>query len=493
MELEEVLLDSQSRTKLAILSYLMEHPGRKVYYSDIQKHITISRLKFNLLVAEMNTEIEELFDFSLQPFQHVLYLEADQSCFNTYMRFLIHRGLPYQFILSTLIDPEARMDSFLMDHFVSRSTVTRALKPLKTYAEGLALKVNYSKVSFSGNEGKLRYLYMKVLWLGSLGEDIKSDDLDFIAEKKLVKQLNDNNFSNVSADLIILHLAISKVRSLQGHVLRKVTGCESLYPQITCLLDDYYQKFMDDSSQVASLTNAFKYQFVFAFYYSSNQDSRLPEIAQFYEELKYTEPVFIKFFEAFFVFTESQLLNNSVELLLKDKANLFSVVYLHYLTKGDMIMFLGFDLEEARQNRQYKVEDFQMIQRDIQKFFRPYLRREVFVWLKKHSTELSRSLTFVIYPYHQKRVEQKVKILITPVLNYLALQHVALFLDRLDFVDYSTNPQDISNADIILSNFNENISETEIPVFIFQMNNQEKNLVDLFQLLWQSYQRKNAQ
>ena len=394
------------------------------------------------------------------PFPHALYLDSSQVCFNDYLRFLIHRGLPYQFILASLLQPEARVEDFLKAHFVSRSTVTRALNPLKIYTENLDLKVNFSKVSFSGNEAKLRYLYMKVLWLGSLGKDIKSKELDFSAEKLLAKRLNENNFSNVSLDLMILHLAIARVRSTQGNFLQQVSGCEDLYPKITCLLADYYLKFTDDPSQVNSLTNSFKQQFIFAFYYTSNKDSRLPKITQFHEELRFTEPVFIQFFEALLAFTEKHLLDNA-ELLLKDKANLFSIIYLHYLTKGDMVIFLGFDLEETRQHKQYKLADFRTIQRKIQNFLKSYTRREVFSWLKKHFIELSKSLTYVIYPYYQKSVEKKVKILIPPVLNYLALQHVVLFLDRLDFVDYSTNNRDISKVDVILSNFNENIPETK--------------------------------
>lgn len=492
MELEEALLDSQSRTKLAILSYLMERPRIKIYYPDIKKQYNISRVKFNVLSAELSSEIEELFGFSLMRFPHSLYLDVESVCFNVYLRYLIRKGLSYQFVLYSLIFPEEKIDFFLKAHFVSRSTVTRALKPFKEHAEKYDLKVNYSKVSLSGEEGKLRFFYMKVLWLGSLGRDLEESDIDFSDEKRLADQLSKTNFSNVSKELMFLHLSISKIRTVQGRYLSKIVGCENLYPEHSVMLDTHYKKITNDPIQVISLINSFKYQFVFAFYYSSEKDTRLSALVQFYEELKYTEPVFVQFFERFLTHTKQYLLDNFTEPLNKDIANLFSIMYLNYLTKGNALMFLGFDLEGIRQNKQYNTTYFQLIKRDIHNFLKTYIRRNSFDWLTKNLSDLSRSLTLLVYPYYRKREDKKVIVIITPVLNYLAMQHIILFLDQLSFIEYSTNTKDIECADVILSNFNENVPTIDVPVFIFQMNNQEKNLIDLFQLLWEIYQKKNG-
>lgn len=490
MDLEEVLLDDQSRLKLSILAYVIDHPERTIYYSDINNHFDISRLKYNLLIGEMNKEIKEQFGFAFKKNNHTVYLEQNQVCFNEYMRFLIRRGLPYQFVLASLVDDEGDIEPFLMDHFVSRSTVTRALKTLKKYTNELGIKINFSKVSFTGDEGMLRFLYLKVLWLGSLGEDVSQFFSDVSIEKRFVAQLGSTVFSNIASNLLELHLLISRIRMKKGFDLAPSYGCEDLYPEYTQLIASYYQTITEDQEQINYLINSFKYQFIFAFYYSSDEDSRLPALEQFYKELKKKEPIFSQFIQGFIASCQQNLFNET--LSNKSQANLFSVIFLHYLTNGSMLMFLGFNFDEARQIKRYKMEKVTDIRREIENYLKPYLRKANFSWLKNHFAELTQSLTLLMYPYYKKETEEKVNVVIIPVLNYLAIQQVVFFLDTLDFIHYSTNTKDVPQADLILSNFSENVQSIDKPTFIFQMNNPEQNLVDLFRLLWQTYLKKNA-
>ncbi|MFC4772805.1 helix-turn-helix domain-containing protein [Enterococcus hermanniensis] len=480
MELEDVLLDSQSRTKLKILSYLMDRPDIKIHYSDIQKNIKISRTKFNVLIAEMNTEIAELFNVELLQSTNTLVVTAEHIYFNEYVRYLINRGLPYQFVLSSLLHKNEHIEEFLTEHFISRSTALRALNDFKDYVEQMDLKINFSKICLTGSEVKIRYLYMKVLWVGSLGKDIEYSNLKLTQERWMSKQLRCYDLSNISEELVVVHLAISKIRTLQGYLVLPVKGCENLYPEFTYILNDYHRKFTDDEDQVVYLANLFKFQFIFAFYYSSDEDPRLLRVKLFFEELKKIDPVFVKLVQKFIIYVEEQILQNKIKLLPKDRVNIFGILDIHYLINGNMQMFLGLTLNETSEYKRYKQKEFKTIKKQIQLFFKPYLRRESFQWIKYSSLGLIDSLTLLVYPYYQAEVEKKLQVMITPVINYLAIQRIILFLDRLDFIEYSTSNRDFNDSDVILSTYNENISATKKPTYIFQINNQEQDLVNLF-------------
>lgn len=489
MKIEEVLLDTPSQTKLAIFSFLSKHADQKVRYQDIQSALGLSRLTCNLLLSEMDADFKELFDQPLRSENKVITAIPASFSFNRYFRFLIHKGLPYQFVLASLLYPTEELPEFMEKHYVSRSTLIRSLQNLKVYLEIYQLKMNFSQVRLLGSEVNLRFVYLEVLWLGSLGEDLFSEPMiDLTETTRLIKMIVPAYFANVQPNLLMLHLLIAKLRIQQGYYLAKAVGCELIYPDLTPLFTQYFAQFTAKPEQVSYQINAFKYQFVFAFYYSSNRDVRLPALKAFYTRLQQFDPVFVAFFEAFLCDIKGHLLQDQTDFLLKDQANLFSILYMHHLAEGIFPMFLGFDSYSALTSH----PDFLFVKNQLLHFFKPYLRRSDFQWLRHSQQALASTLAFLVYPYYQKKLDRKVHVGITPVFHYLATQRITNFLDQLQFVDYMVALEYPADVDLILSNFHENVPPTDKPVFLFQINEDVSDFPELFQALWQLHEVKNT-
>ena len=128
--------------------------------------------------------------------------------------------------------PEMTINDISTVHFVSHSTITRALKPLKSYLLGKEIHLNVSQLKLFGNEINIRSFYVQILTYLE-NSPLETDFLmDFSDQTVLINELALQKFSPVNQRLILIILFVSKLRFEQGYLLDPINGFDNLFSRM---------------------------------------------------------------------------------------------------------------------------------------------------------------------------------------------------------------------------------------------------------------------
>ncbi|MDG3375072.1 hypothetical protein P5D95_26775, partial [Vibrio parahaemolyticus] len=121
-------------------------------------------------------------------------------------------------------------------------------------------------------------------------------------------------------------------------------------------------------------------------------------------------------------------------------------------------------------------------------YFEQYFQKTSFFIFKDRKKELLEDLSFILYPYFQKKIkDRRVKVAIIPMINQKILQNIVLFLSQLQFVDYELSVTDHSEIDLFITSFSEILPSTTKPCFIVELTDESNYLSELFNWLWDMY------
>lgn len=485
---EFVVLNDYDRRKLAVFQ-ILNSQNASCSISYLAKEFKLSFPATQSLIQSFDRDMITLFDKSVWDESGRVNWHTKGYNYNIYLQFLIKCSLPYQFLLSILTRPEQTIEDFLEENYISRSTAIRALQTTKVCLDDLNVKLNFSKMKIFGEESNIQLLFFYVIWLGSTGDDVLTNeelDLPYYNEKELLKDFDFFNFSHVHPKAIRLMLTIMKIRSLQGYELDEFEGNELIYFDANPVLQQYFSQFIKDPYQIIYHINFLKYVFVFSFYYASPVDSRLTILVDFYQNLEKREQQFHRFLIEFNSFYSKKILPENLteeeELLIR--ANLFSTLFSHYTNGGKLPKFYGFDGVSSHS----ETPGYQKLIEILGHYFEQYFQKTSFFIFKDLKKELLEDLSFILYPYFQKKIkDRRVKVAIIPMINQKILQNIVLFLSQLQFVDYELSVTDHSEIDLFITSFSEILPSTTKPCFIVELTDESNYLSELFNWLWDMY------
>lgn len=334
---EDLLLTNHAKKKLAILTYLNENTNQPINISKIAEHLGLSYHGIAPLIEEMQQEFSALYQVLLcEKGFKVRSLEEPLS-YSLYQKYLIQESLAFQLLLTSLMKPEMTINDISTVHFVSHSTITRALKPLKSYLLGKEIHLNVSQLKLFGNEINIRSFYVQILTYLE-NSPLETDFLmDFSDQTVLINELALQKFSPVNQRLILIILFVSKLRFEQGYLLDPINGFDNLFSRMNHPLKNYFMAFMTDEKQVTYQINYVKGMLFFLVRFAEPTPERAALLCDFYEQIKEDDPIFHEFMADFshILLAEivGSLLMKKSFLKFKKIASLFCIFFMR--TKGN--------------------------------------------------------------------------------------------------------------------------------------------------------------
>lgn len=494
MLLSPLILDDAARQKISVMEFFSDKEAGTYSINYLCSELNLSYTTLSTLTQEIH---ENLLELAGKPFLtangKILWHPADYH-HNEYIQYLVRTSIPYNFILYSLIKPEATFENFCEDFYLSQSTILRKLRPLKKYLNSFRIRLLASKMKIDGNEAMLRMFYTTYLWAGNLGKDIHQSEFNFCDERKIMRELHFDKANFMHPREIFLRLCVNRLRAEQGYKLELPKFQTLPFSEFLPSLTTYCEKFITDPQQAYLQGRFISYMLYFTPFYININDFRIKELNEYYEELKEAGNSLIDLIEEYEQYFFTELVPETTpdyEESFLLHINLFVTLMNYVIHQGDSPLIMDITRHEHAHEHDAYLE---LLKRNGD-FFRRICRRKNFAWLADCCDDLVEDVTYNILPTFKNCYDnQTLNVGILTIPDYFIMQTVKEVLNQFGFVQvYFTNFDD-PNIDFFISTFDvllpDNLAKPNFIVELIEDSSYEK---ELFAQLWHAYRQKTLQ
>lgn len=426
---------------------------------------------FLQMIKELNEELVTLHLLPILEEQNQVIWRQDVSIYNTYMVSELNHSLSYRFLLWTLLYPERKVTDFCEEHFISRSTIMRHLRPLKAYLEQYNLTLNPANMSIIGDEMIIRLFYIRILWFCSLGHDIEDASHSFLKEKAILSSLRAQLPNHLNSEIILLMLEVCRLRNEQKNYLPNLPFDHLVMPASSQIISDYLSEFLDIPLQIKRNTEFINY--LIHYYPYAIEDSECPKasIRLYYDKkIAIGDPLFVAI-ENFYAFGLELLQSHQLELTKSVKMNLLHNIittFLNYsLQKGKVPLIFESIAEDEYKNN----EIYQQLVVPVKNKINQLSRRKKMNWLTSVKPSITHSLTLNLFSSFQAQLSKApIKIGLVVLPNSIQMQEIYSFLDTLSFVELCFVSKKEEIVDAYITAFPALVPDSKKPIFRLKVN-----------------------
>ncbi|MGG5370270.1 helix-turn-helix domain-containing protein [Enterococcus sp. AZ196] len=448
----ELFLTNQQQKKIQFFKRMEGYPEGEYSVHTLSHKFDCNYQPFLQMLRELNDTLIELKEKPLFIQASKIYWKSDPERSNRFLISQVRYSVPYRFIATSLFQPEKKLSDFSKENYVSESTTLRRMRPLIDYLTECNIQLNFSKMTLSGHEAVIRLFYIKALWAASLGEDLTKDELDFTAEDHLLRELLSLFPLHLHPKLLRLMLLVCRLRNEQKNFLNEAPFDDLLFSQTTPLLERYLSNLLESPVQIKRNVEFFNYLFYYYPYSVKKDAHKLNPLMLYYaKNVEERDPLCLAI-DSFYRYCAKELLQNLLDeheekILLNNIARTF-LGYSIQKKKIPMLFETG-NKEQFLQSELYR-ELYPAVKKAIQKLS----RRRKLEWLTAVNESLSRTLCLNLLPLFSANNE-KIRVGLVSIPNYLYLQHVVKFLNNLNFIEIVFQPQPDEPIDLFITTFKE--------------------------------------
>ncbi|SET08951.1 Mga helix-turn-helix domain-containing protein [Enterococcus malodoratus] len=448
----ELFLTKRQQKKIHFFKLMEGYPAGEYSVRTLSQKLDCSYQSLLQMLQEINETLIKLNETPLFVTTSDIYWESDSNRSNKFLITQVKRSLPYRFLLTTLFRPEQELADFCKETFVSESTVLRRMRPVIDYLAECSIRVNLSKMELTGHEAVIRLFYIKALWSASLGDDLVKCELDFTAEENLLRDLMSVFPLPIHTKLIRLMLCVCRLRNDQKRYLNEAPFDDLLFSQTTPLLEVYLSKTLESSVQVKRNVEFFNYLFYYYPYCIKKNPQMINPLMLYYSKnVEERDPLCLAI-DSFYRYCSRELLQNILgEQEEKILLNNIARTFLGYSIQKKKIPLL---FETGNKEKFLQSELYSELYPAVKKAVKKLSRRKQLEWLAPVSDSLSKTLCLNLLPLFVVN-DEKIRVGLLSIPNYLYLQHIVKFLQSLKFIEIVFQPQSSDKIDLFITTFKE--------------------------------------
>ncbi|WP_461215870.1 helix-turn-helix domain-containing protein [Lacticaseibacillus sp. GG6-2] len=153
-----------------LLKYQMYQLLARPYVKDVSitDLATLSHGKYQPIYNVFQELLDDLVGLTKKPRETVraALLAADKLplSLDAYRAYLVQQGVVYRLIDYVVQQPNPSLNQFCEQEYISRSTITRKIKPLNRMLAQYGVKLRLASFAFSGPEFNVRYCLYTIYW-----------------------------------------------------------------------------------------------------------------------------------------------------------------------------------------------------------------------------------------------------------------------------------------------------------------------------------------
>lgn len=499
MNYEEIMMDTPTLLRFNIYRYLKQLDVDSFSINHLAEDMD---LNYQQAVIEL-TEIDEELQ-SINPDHESILLRAGKvnphnlsSSIDHYRYHLLLHTVPFQYILYFMNEEEPSIDDFCEKHFISRSTVSRKIGPLKKYLRQFDLRFTYTTADMVGDERMVRLALFCIIWLGTRGIEIPLN-----IEKYRIDGLMDGFHKYFP--LTKTYFGLKEMRLFAAIFLKRLD--QEHYAKY----DPHYNFLMKDNPYydfeiIANSSNIFKHaltpkqlkgesSFVyflahFAPFYTIRDDESLKQALISFANRP--NPVY-DLNQEFLIYIKNDVFKDAPEALEDPRilGNLQNITFTYYILQRpfpNIRNLIGKDSDET-------TVALKRLEESVAKFFDIAVQNPKYSFIKNVRSNFTNAYTNILIPYYDHiTYSHKLKVGVAMEHNALFVRKLYRFLDDLRFVE--SEPYDVTRSseyDLIISSSSLlHEEQPELPIYFLEHFYTDNDLAELYQFLQKYYVDKN--
>lgn len=485
--MESILLSEDAKKKIRIVALLNDLDPGSYTTHYIASLSPFSKQTVLYLLDSISEDLEECFGYHFFDSNRRIPGGGTLIDTNRYHQFLIHKSVPYQFVLFILLTPHKTFNDFCTEQFMSASSVRRLLRPFLTFLETFEMKINLSSMKIEGNEYEIRLVLNALLWIGSSGRDLIEDDPFRQKHIEVLKKIGFWDCPFINNNEMLTILTVAKLRIENGCPVDSFPLKNNHLPdQEIESLTEYLRQFLPNNSYLHTELPFYIYCLYYDFLAFDAQDIRIHYLEEYIRiEKEQSEDTFWLLFDELIHLVAAETEMTSSQILMVS-SNLSSILLGFFLNRRPLP-----NKNEISRHETVFPYIYQSSFEFIQAFTKKVSRRKGLGWIANVSNELNPYLSYVVKPYLCKK--KKVIVAITPLPNFILMRTLTEFLASFSFVEVVYKDKNDPEIDLFISTFQVFIPETSSNTFLVDVRGIPGNTKEqLFKKLYALYQKKNS-
>ncbi|MGC6768717.1 helix-turn-helix domain-containing protein [Enterococcus sp. LJL51] len=500
MLFDELMMDNSTLIKFQIYKKISSLNQTIIPVSQVAKLFDLSYQQTLIILTEINQEIMAYNNKQSSILKKAGKINAEHLTISIdeYRYLTLKKSIPFLFILYFLNHDQPTIEDFCERHYVSQSTVSRKMIPLKKHVKQFNLRFSFREANLTGDERVVRVALFNTLWLGTRGLFWPFTRVSREEAEKLVHDFSEY-FPLTRTYLGLRELSFFAAIFLSRAQKKFFVSYDSNYDFL--MKDNPYYDFKrlnKSLGPVKALPPAIakgESSFIFflahyAPFYTMQDD---PSLYQTLFDFSKQDNEVIHFVDAFLNYSQKEFFYNQPEIK-KDpllKGNLLNIFFVYYVLRHPFpnLQSLVVDSE----NRMPKVE--KQLEQVILRFLENKLNDSAYPYLSKIQKPLTKSLKNLMLPYcNQFQCSKVIKVGIAFEHNFLLIRNLYQFLNQLDFVEVTPYIDKLTHKyDLVISS---SLLPLEtyptLPLHCMDLSYGDEELAHLYVRLHRLYKEKNA-
>lgn len=495
---EKLMMDTTTFTKFTLFKQLTS-VNRVAEYSIMQlsEDLSLNYQRTASTVTELDKELA-----LLNPEQTSLLRKPGKIdlshllvSIDEYRYFLLKQSVPFQYILYILNHSQPNIDDFCQRYFVSRSTFSRKIARLKVFLKQFKLHFAYANAGLLGDERVVRGALFNLIWLGTRGIF-----WPFAISRKTVKPF-------VTAFAPYFPLSQTFLGQIELEYLAAIClsrtrnkAFATYDPRYDFLMKDnsYYDFDLLErvlKSRIALTPMQLKGEsgtiFFFShyapFYTLEDKETFRQTLANFSRKPN----MVTSFVKEFLAEAEKNIFTKGIPIqnFLMLKGNLLNLTFIYYVLGQN-----GPTLQALIAKPRKKTRTAVFLEAQLKEFFNKQSKKAMYSFLQPIKTELIHAYHRVLLPFYEEPAYlEHLKVGLSFEHSFSQSRKMYQFFDHLGFVDSSTYCEtENTEYDLVISSSLLPVKKNPwLPLYLWDLSNEDKDFTQLYQKLYQLYMEKN--
>lgn len=495
---EKLMMDSGMLTKFTLFKRITQMNQTDLSITQLAEEFSLNYQQASIIAAEINNDLKKICSTHPSILHKAGKINSTKLLvtIDEYRYFLLKKSVPFQYILYFLNHDSPNIDDFCQRYYVSRSTVSRKMLPLKKHVKQFNLRFTYTDANLTGDERSVRVALFDALWLGTRGTVWPFENVSLEEVEKLTEAFAEYfplSRTYLGAKELTYFAAIFLCRTRK----KIFVPYDERYDFL--MKDNAYYDFERLNKELGPLQSLSpkhskgESSFIFflahyAPFYTLDDD---PSLHQTLHDFSVRPNPVYELVQDFITYAKINIFKKEPDILDKPIiiGNLINITFTFYVL-GKPFPNLQNLVEIPDQKRKAD----QSLELKLQEFFEEKAREKEYKFVYTIKKPLVAAFKSVLLPTFDKpKHSEHLKVGVAFEHNFTLVRMIYQFLNDLGFVDASPYQEDLNDSyDLVISSsLLPRKKHPDMPLYFWDLSYGHKDLGDLYKILQQLLEKKN--
>lgn len=495
---EKLMMDSGMLTKFKLFRRITQINQSEISITQLSDELSLNYQQTFIIVNEINHDLVKIISNHPSLLQKAGKIDSTKLLvtIDEYRYSLLKKSVPFQFILYFLNQDSPNIDDFCQRYYVSRSTVSRKMLPLKKHVKQFNLRFTYTEANLIGDERAVRVALFDALWLGTRGTIWPFKSVAFEDAERLANAFAEYfplSRTYLGAKELTYFAAIFLCRTR-----KKFFVCYDERYDFLMLDNPYYdfERLNQELGPIQALPPKYskgESSFIFflahyAPFYTLDDD---PSLIQTLHDFSARPNPVHELVQEFLDYAKINIFEKEPDVVDKPLiiGNLLNIVFTFFVLRQPFP-----NLQNLVELPRKKKKADELLETKIQAFFDAKAKEKEYKFLYTIKKPLVSAVKSVLLPAYDKPTHSEhLMIGVAFEHNFLLVRRIYQFLNDLGFVDSSPYQEALNEQyDLVISSsLLPRKKYPELPLYFWDLSYGEEELADLYRTLQQLFEKKN--